>query len=102
MDTMEKLGILGEAARYDASCASSGSGRQGKKGELGNAHMAGICHSWAEDGRCISLLKILLSNACSFNCAYCANRCGADPKRASFDPEEIAKLTTEFYSATNR
>lgn len=97
MDTIEKLGILGEAARYDASCASSGSGRQGKKGGLGNAHMAGICHSWTEDGRCVSLLKILLSNACAYNCAYCANRCSVDSRRATFEPGEIAKLTTEFY-----
>jgi putative DNA modification/repair radical SAM protein len=97
MDIREKLRILGEAARYDASCASSGSGRQGKAGGLGNAHMSGICHSWSDDGRCISLLKILLSNDCVFNCAYCANRRTADIERATFTPEEIALLTTEFY-----
>lgn len=89
--------ILGAAARYDASCASSGSGRQGKRGGLGNAHMAGICHSWTEDGRCVSLLKILYSNECVFDCAYCANRRSADIKRATFEPEEVAELTTEFY-----
>lgn len=97
MRLAEKLEILGEAARYDASCASSGSGRQGKRGGLGNAHMAGICHTWAEDGRCVSLLKILLSNDCVFDCAYCANRRTADIRRASFTPEEVANLTAEFY-----
>lgn len=96
-DMMSKLEILGAAARYDASCASSGSGRQGKRGGLGNGHMAGICHSWSEDGRCVSLLKVLLSNACIYNCAYCANRCTADTPRASFTPEEVATLTYEFY-----
>ena len=98
MDTlMRKLAILGEAARYDASCASSGSGRQGKPGGLGNAAMAGICHTWAEDGRCISLLKVLLSNACIYDCAYCANRRSGNAERAAFEPEELAMLTSEFY-----
>jgi putative DNA modification/repair radical SAM protein len=93
----QKLNILGEAARYDASCSSSGSGRQGKKGGLGNAHMAGICHSWTEDGRCMSLLKVLYSNACIYNCAYCANRSSNDVPRASFTPKELAEIVIEFY-----
>ncbi len=97
MELSDKLAILGEAARYDASCSSSGSGRQGRRGGIGNAHMAGICHSWAEDGRCISLLKILMSNACIYNCAYCANRCTANTPRATFTPEEIADITVAFY-----
>lgn len=97
MNLHEKLTVLGEAARYDASCSSSGSGRQGKKGGFGNGHMAGICHTWAEDGRCISLLKVLLSNDCVFDCAYCVNRRSADVRRASFEPEELALITEEFY-----
>lgn len=97
MDMYEKLTVLGEAARYDASCASSGSGRQGRPGGLGNACMAGICHSWSEDGRCVSLLKVLLSNDCVFDCAYCANRRSADIPRTSFAPEELAEITAEFY-----
>ena len=97
MNIHEKLLILGEAARYDASCSSSGSGRQGKRGGFGNGHMAGICHTWAEDGRCVSLLKVLLSNDCVFDCAYCVNRRSADVKRTSFEPEELALITEEFY-----
>lgn len=97
MSLYDKLTVLGEAARYDASCSSSGSGRQGKKDGLGNAHMAGICHTWAEDGRCVSLLKVLLSNDCIFDCAYCANRRSADTRRESFTPEELALITAEFY-----
>jgi len=92
----EKLKILGDAAKYDASCSSSGSGRAGKDG-FGNAHMAGICHTWAADGRCISLLKVLMSNACIYNCSYCVNRCENNTPRAAFTPEELACLTTEFY-----
>ena len=92
----EKLKILTDAAKYDASCSSSGSGRQGKNG-FGNAHMAGICHSWSADGRCVSLLKVLMSNACSYDCAYCVNRRSNDVPRASFTPEELASLTAEFY-----
>jgi len=92
----EKLTILSAAAKYDASCASSGSARAGKSG-FGNASMAGICHSWASDGRCISLLKVLMSNACMYNCAYCVNRCSNSGQRASFEPDELARLTAEFY-----
>lgn len=94
---LEKLEILGEAAKFDASCSSSGSGRQGKKGGLGNAHMSGICHTWSADGRCVSLLKVLLSNSCLFDCAYCVNRCSSDVRRATFTPQELARITVEFY-----
>ncbi len=93
----QKLIILGNAAKYDASCSSSGSGRAGKDG-FGNGHMAGICHTWAADGRCISLLKVLMSNACIYDCAYCINRCSnSETPRATFRPEELAQLTAEFY-----
>jgi putative DNA modification/repair radical SAM protein len=94
---LNKLEILGDAAKYDASCSSSGSGRQGKPGGMGNAHMAGICHTWAVDGRCVSLLKVLLSNSCIYNCTYCQNRCDSGVRRATFEPAELAKLTFEFY-----
>lgn len=92
----DKLMILGDAAKYDVSCSSSGySGNKTKK--LGNTLASGICHTWSADGRCISLLKLLMSNECIFNCKYCINRSGNDVKRASFTPEEIADLTIEFY-----
>ncbi|MCL1806523.1 MAG: putative DNA modification/repair radical SAM protein [Oscillospiraceae bacterium] len=97
MELMEKLNILGDAAKFDASCASSGSGRAGKPGQLGNAFSAGICHSWAADGRCICLLKVLQSNVCIYDCQYCQNRCGNDIPRATFKPEELAELTIQFY-----
>jgi putative DNA modification/repair radical SAM protein len=96
-DLMKKLTLLGAAAKFDASCASSGGGRAGRKGQLGNAHMAGICHTWAADGRCVSLLKVLMSNACQFDCAYCQNRRSADVERATFTPEELSGLVIEFY-----
>ena len=94
-DLAEKLRILSAAARYDASCASSGSSRQGKG--IGAAHKSGICHSWSADGRCISLLKVLYSNHCLFDCAYCVNRRSNDHPRASFTPRELAQLTIDFY-----
>ncbi len=94
---MQKLEILGDAAKFDASCSSSGGGRAGKPGQLGNAHMAGICHTWAADGRCVSLLKVLQSNACMYSCAYCRNRCGSDVPRATLAPRELADLTVAFY-----
>ena len=84
------------AARYDASCSSSGSDRP-NNGGIGNASSMGICHSWADDGRCISLLKLLLSNACAHDCAYCINRRSNDVPRATFTPEEVADITIEFY-----
>ncbi len=97
MKTEEKLSILANAAKYDVSCASSGSTRANSPGGIGNAARRGICHSWSADGRCISLLKILLSNDCLFDCAYCMSRRSNDLPRATFTPEEIADLTINFY-----
>ena len=94
---LKKLEILGAAAKYDVSCASSGINRGGAPGSIGSATACGICHSWTEDGRCVSLLKVLMSNVCSYNCAYCNNRCSNDIPRASFSPQELAQLTIEFY-----
>ncbi|MDR3207501.1 MAG: putative DNA modification/repair radical SAM protein [Oscillospiraceae bacterium] len=96
-DLMKKLTILGAAAKFDASCSSSGGGRAGKPGQLGNTCSAGICHTWAADGRCVSLLKVLLSNACCYDCAYCVNRRSSDVERATFTPAELAELTVSFY-----
>lgn len=93
----EKLSILADAAKYDVACTSSGADRRGKKGYLGNSVAAGICHSFASDGRCISLLKILLTNHCIYDCKYCINRCSNDVKRTAFTPEEVCRLTIEFY-----
>ena len=93
---MEKLKILAESAKFDVSCSSSGSNRQ-NDGRIGNAHVSGICHSWGSDGRCISLLKILFTNRCEFDCEYCVNRRSNDVPRASFEPDELARLTIEFY-----
>ena len=93
----ERLKILTESAKYDVSCSSSGSGRKNTKGGIGNADAAGICHSFTPDGRCISLLKILLSNRCSYNCLYCPNRAEADVPRASATPDEICQLVMAFY-----
>ena len=97
MRLLEKLQILAESAKYDVSCSSSGSNRSNKKGQLGNAAVAGICHSWAEDGRCISLLKVLFTNYCIYDCKYCVNRISNDIRRASFTPDELCELTIEFY-----
>ena len=97
MKTSEKLSILAEAAKFDASCSSSGSGRTAAPHGIGNAAQRGICHSWSADGRCISLLKILLSNDCRFDCAYCLSRRSNDLPRATFSPEEVAELTINFY-----
>ncbi len=96
MELMEKLSILADAAKYDASCASSGSKRKGTKG-LGSTQSIGICHSYAPDGRCISLLKILLTNYCIYDCKYCVNRISSDTPRARFSVEEVVWLTVEFY-----
>jgi len=95
-ETMDKLTVLGEGAKYDVSCSSSGADRS-NIGRIGSAACAGICHSWAADGRCISLLKILLSNDCAYNCKYCVNRRSADVARRSFEPRELADLTIAFY-----
>lgn len=97
MDIQEKLKILSGAAKYDVSCSSSGSSRKNKPNGIGNASESGICHSFAADGRCISLLKILLTNYCIFDCAYCVNRSSNDVPRAAFTPEEVADLTINFY-----
>lgn len=93
----EKLEILSDAAKYDVACTSSGVDRRGKKGSLGNSCAAGICHSFAGDGRCISLLKILQSNDCIYDCKYCLSRANNDCRRATFTPEEICTLVIEFY-----
>lgn len=96
MDIKEKLKILSDSAKYDASCSSSNSNRK-NAGGIGNASVSGICHSWSEDGRCISLLKILLTNVCIYDCEYCVNRASNDVVRASFTPQEVAELTMNFY-----
>ncbi len=93
----ERLKILTESAKYDVSCSSSGSKRQNRAGGLGNATVGGICHSFTPDGRCISLLKILMSNDCIFDCEYCPNRRSADVPRASATPDEICELVIGFY-----
>jgi len=97
MSLQEKLAVLSDAAKYDVSCTSSGVDRKGKKGMLGNAVSAGLCHSFAADGRCISLLKILLTNQCVFDCRYCINRRSNDVVRTAFTPDEVCTLTMEFY-----
>jgi putative DNA modification/repair radical SAM protein len=97
MDIREKLRILSAAAKFDVSCSSSGGSRKNKPGGIGNSAPAGICHSFTSDGRCISLLKILMTNYCVYDCAYCVNRSTSDVERAAFTPEEIADLTINFY-----
>ena len=115
MDIQEKLSLLAGAARYDASCASSGSGASGGrdtssggesqhkkalkagKKSFGHSVPIGVCHSWTPDGRCVSLLKVLYSNACKYDCAYCVNRSSSDTKRTSFTVNELVELTTQFY-----
>lgn len=96
MDVLEKLKILTDAAKYDVSCSSSGSNRK-NKGGLGEGASSGICHSWSEDGRCISLLKILLTNKCIYSCEYCVNRKENQIKRAEFTPQEVCDLVINFY-----
>lgn len=96
MDKLEKLKILASAAKYDVSCASSGSNR-GNNGGLGTARAMGICHSFSDDGRCISLLKVLFTNHCIYDCAYCANRRTNDIPRAAFTPDEVVDITINFY-----
>ena len=97
MSIEEKLDILSDAAKYDVACTSSGVDRKGDGKHMGNAVAKGICHSFSADGRCISLLKILFTNECVFDCKYCINRCSNDVPRASFTPEEVCLLTIEFY-----
>ncbi len=97
MDITQKLPILAQAAKYDVSCSSSGSRRRNKSEGFGNASASGICHSWTEDGRCVSLLKILFTNKCIYDCYYCANSVSSDIPRAIFTPDEVAQLTEAFY-----
>lgn len=97
MDVFDKLKILTDAAKYDAACTSSGVDRKASKGGIGNSSAFGICHSFSGDGRCISLLKVLMSNACVYDCKYCVNRISNDTPRASFTPRELAELTISFY-----
>ena len=96
-EIFQKLEILTDAAKYDVACTSSGSSRRGVKGTMGNAVAGGLCHCFAADGRCISLLKILQTNECVYDCKYCQNRISRDVERATFTPEEIAELTISFY-----
>jgi len=97
METSEKLAILADAAKYDASCSSSGSGKTRAGSEIGSTEGLGICHSYTPDGRCISLLKILLTNYCIFDCRFCVNRISSDTPRARFSVDEVVRLTMEFY-----
>ncbi len=97
MSLQEKLGILTDAAKYDVACTSSGVERKGNGNSIGNCIKSGICHSFSSDGRCISLLKILFTNECIYDCKYCQNRCSNDVPRATFTPEEVCTLTMEFY-----
>lgn len=97
METSEKLAILADAAKYDASCASSGSGKTRAGSQIGSTEGMGICHSYTPDGRCISLLKILLTNYCIFDCRFCVNRITSDTPRARFTVDEVVNLTIEFY-----
>ena len=97
LDLMDKLKILADSAKYDVACTSSGVDRGAKKGAIGTAVAGGICHSFTADGRCISLLKLLLTNTCIYDCHYCSNRRSNDVPRATFTPQEVAKITLDFY-----
>jgi putative DNA modification/repair radical SAM protein len=97
IDIYDKLTILADSAKYDVACTSSGIDRSGKSGRIGNAAKAGICHSFSADGRCISLLKVLMTNVCIFDCKYCVNRVSNDLVRVGFTPTELAELTINFY-----
>ncbi len=97
IDIFNKLTILSDSAKYDVACTSSGVDRSGNLGSIGNAAKAGICHSFSADGRCISLLKVLMSNVCIFDCKYCVNRVSNDTERVGFTPQELAELTINFY-----
>ena len=99
MDVLEKLTVLTDAAKYDAACTSSGGTRTAKKGYIGNTSTAsaGCCHTFSADGRCVTLLKVLLTNRCVYDCKYCVNRRSNDTRRAAFTPEELADLTIQFY-----
>ncbi len=97
MDLMDKLAVLADAAKYDVACTSSGVRRAAPAGGIGSTVAGGICHTFASDGRCVSLLKVLMSNACAYDCAYCVNRRSGDTPRASFTPRELAELTMQLY-----
>jgi len=99
MDVMDKLEILTDAAKYDAACTSSGIQRSHKAGYIGNtsSSIVGCCHTFSGDGRCVTLLKVLMTNCCVYDCKYCVNRCSNDTRRAAFSPEELADLTIQFY-----
>ncbi len=97
MTVQQKLEILADAAKYDASCASSGTKRAGTGEGIGHSDGMGICHSYTPDGRCVSLLKILLTNFCTYDCVFCVNRVSSDIRRARFSPEEVVNLTLDFY-----
>ena len=99
MDLLDKLAILSDAAKYDAACTSSGVRRGFQPGKIGNttSSIAGCCHSFSADGRCITLLKVLMTNCCVYDCKYCVNRCSNDTRRATFTPRELAELTIQFY-----
>ena len=99
MEVRRKLEVLADAAKYDVSCASSGAPKRSSKGKsgLGATNGMGICHSYTPDGRCVSLLKVLLTNACLYDCHYCINRRSSNVQRARFTPEEVVRLTLDFY-----
>lgn len=97
MDVFDKLTILADSAKYDVACTSSGVERSGSSTAIGSTAACGICHSFAADGRCISLLKVLLTNICAYDCKYCVNRSSNDIRRAAFTPRELAELTINFY-----
>ena len=97
MTTMEKLTILTDAAKYDAACTSSGLHRQARRGQMGSTTVAGCCHTFSADGRCVTLLKVLMTYVCAYDCQYCINRRSNDLPRAMFEPRELAELTMEFY-----
>ena len=99
MELLDKLAILTDAAKYDAACTSSGVRRSARPGMIGNttSSIAGCCHSFSADGRCVTLLKVLMTNRCVYDCKYCVNRRSNEAKRAMFTPEELADLTIQFY-----
>ena len=97
MDLFEKLRILTDAAKFDVACTSSGVEKTAAPGGIGSAASCGICHTFAADGRCVSLLKVLLTNSCVYDCKYCVNRRSNDTPRAVFTPRELAELTIQFY-----
>ena len=97
MELLDKLNILADAAKYDAACTSSGLDRAGRSGTIGSTSMTGCCHTFSADGRCVSLLKVLMTNICIYDCLYCINRRTNDVRRAAFSPRELCDLTMGFY-----